>query len=79
MKREILNLDITLGPLRYRLKAHDSWAAGLLERMAGRVACTGFEGPAQRQVHIVTHRIAPAVIEDFKAGVLAPELSRAGG
>ncbi len=75
MKREIDNLDITLGPLHYHLQAHDSWGSGLLERIAGRVDCLGFSGPAQRIVHLVRQPIAHAFGESFIAGILAPELA----
>jgi hypothetical protein len=75
MTREIPNLDITLGPLHYRLRAHDSWAAGLLDRIAGHVACKGFNEPAQRQVHIVRQPLGPAATEAFVAGVLPAELA----
>ncbi len=75
MKREIHNLDITLGPLHYHLQAHDSWGAGLLDQLDERVACLAFSGPAHRQVHIARQPIDPAAAEAFMAGILPPELA----
>ena len=75
MKREILNLDITLGPLHYRLQAHDPWASGLLGRLADRVDCCSFNEPPQRHIHVVKHPIDPTAAEAFVAGFLAPELA----
>jgi hypothetical protein len=75
MEREILNLGITLGPLHYRLQAHDDWATALLGRMNDRVACRHFSGSAHRYVHIVRQPISPAATEAFFAGDLPSELA----
>lgn len=75
MAREILNLDITVGPLHYHLQAHDEWATGLLGRITDRVACRHFNGPAHRSVHIVRHPINPASSGAFFAGDLPSELA----
>ena len=75
MENEILNLDITLGPLHYHLQSHDKWAAGLLGRMNDRVACRHFSGPAHRSVHIVRQPIGLAESEAFLAGDLPSELA----
>lgn len=72
MKREILNINVTLGPLRYQMQAHDNWAAGLLSRLAEHVDCRNFSGKAQRQIHIVKQRVTNNSIE---SGVLPPELA----
>ena len=75
MTREILNLDITLGPLHYRLLAYDEWAAGLLGRISDRVACRQFSGPAHRSVHTVRQPISRASAEAFFAGELPSGLA----
>jgi hypothetical protein len=75
MAKEILNLDITLGPLHYHLKAHDEWASGLLGRMNHRVACRAFKGSAHRSVHIVRQAISHSSSEAFLAGDLPSELA----
>jgi SynChlorMet cassette protein ScmC len=70
MQREILNLDITLGPLRYRLHAYDDWATGLIGRLAEHVACQDFGVPAHRNVHIVRLIMGSAATAAFLAGDL---------
>jgi len=75
MAKEILNLDITVGPLHYHLQAHDEWAVKLLARMNDRVVCRHFDGPAHRSVHIARHPISPASSEAFFAGDLPSELA----
>ena len=72
MKREILNINVTLGPLRYQMQAHDNWAAGLLSRLAEHVDCRNFSSTAQRQIHIVKQRVTNNSIE---SGVLPLELA----
>ena len=75
MEREILNLDITLGPLHYRLQAHDEWASTLLGRINDRVACRHFTGPAHRKLHIVRQLISSDAAAEFFAGDLPSELA----
>jgi len=75
MEREILNLDITLGPLHYRLQAHDEWASTLLGRINDRVACRHFTGPAHRELHIVRQPIGSDAAAAFFAGDLPSELA----
>jgi len=75
MVKEILNLGITLGPLHYRLLAHDEWSSALLNRINERVDCRHFSGPSHRCLHIVRQPIGSDAAGAFFAGDLPPELA----
>jgi len=75
MNINLQTLDLTVGPLCYRLLAHDSWAAGLLGRIGAAIdAGSGSTTPLER-IHLLQRPLCDLTMQQIEAQRLPKELA----
>lgn len=72
-------LKLTVGPLRYRLVAHDAWGRGALARLRENVECVPFDGAADRTVHLLEYVLGREDIQGLESHRLPERLAELVG
>jgi len=75
MNMNIQTLDLTVGPLCYRLLAHDDWAVDLLDRIRATIDIGVGTDKNRKQIHLLRHPLSDLAIEQIGAELLPKELA----
>jgi hypothetical protein len=79
MRRSTDSLNLTVGPLHYRLVAHDDWGQGALARLRQNVECVPFSGGPDRAIHLLEYILDREDIQGLRSHRLPERLAAAIG
>ena len=79
MRSSTDSLNLTVGPLRYQLVAHDNWGQGALARLRQNVDCVTFDGVPDRAIHLLEYVLDSEDIQGLRSHRLPQRLAAAIG